>query len=97
MWITSSCPLAGKREDAPPFTLDLPIFPDRKPRSGFEGDLPASLAARSTLLRIGLFFFFLHRMSVRILAIVRTERNFFQRSEFSTGRFAFVFHPFLLQ
>src|ERR1700733_1495914 len=97
MRMTCSCPFAGKSDDEPPVSFDLPILPALKPRSCLVGDFPAAFAALSTLFRMGLLFPFRQMMCVRTLHLGRRVRNLFQRSELSTGLPAFVFHPFFRQ
>src|ERR1700721_3301080 len=89
-------PSAAYIEDEPPVTFDRATLPSLKPRSIFCGDFPASLAARSTIFRIGDFLPFLQISSVLTLTFWQTVRNCFQRSGFSIGRPAAFFHLFFL-
>ena len=84
--IVSSRPRATYREADPPTTLERPTLPPLNPRSTLCGDLPASFAARSTILRVDELLPIFQTMSVRTLTFACAERNRFQRSEFSSGR-----------
>src|ERR1700679_280753 len=94
MRIVSVPPLARYIEADPFATLDIATLPRLKPRSNFRGALPASFAARSTILSVGDFFPFFQMISVRIFTFLIAVRNRFQRSGFSMGTPAGFIHLF---